>query len=127
MIELLNPTTNCLFGFAQRTKPALAALLMPVHFPHFFSGAESFVSLSFKIGLLAGGRHARHRQRELPPLNSKPSTRAYSVLKKRKNARHRYWRKCLNSCALAKRLALGLKAGSGLLKCILSPRIPILA
>ena len=31
MIELLNPTTKSYFGFAQRTKPALAALLIPVH------------------------------------------------------------------------------------------------
>jgi len=35
MIELLNPTTKSLFGFAQRTKPALAALLILVHRPQF--------------------------------------------------------------------------------------------
>jgi len=34
--ELLNPTTKSLFRFAQRTKPALAALLIPVHLPQFF-------------------------------------------------------------------------------------------
>jgi len=39
MIELLNPTTKSLFGFAQRIKPALAALLILVHLPHFFSFA----------------------------------------------------------------------------------------
>ena len=49
--------------------------------------------------------HAHHWQRKPPPLNSKPSTCAYNAPKKRRNAWRRYSWKCLNSCALPKRLA----------------------